>query len=106
MAPAHSNGPTDGRFPSAGTLARLRGALRAFLAGPRAEPDEAAVCAALGDLAREAHERRLHGEQMLLAFKHVWQDMPEVASLDDRREQQLLLGRLVTLCIDVYYQRR
>ena len=106
MAPVHPNGPTDGPFPSAGTLAQLRESLRGYLRSGRTVADEETVCAALGSLAEEAHERRLHGEQMLVAFKTVWQDMPEVASIADRREQQRLLARVVTLCIDVYYQRR
>ena len=105
MAPAQSNGPTDGRFPSAATLALLRAALGTYLRSRQSADDEAAVCEALEELAREAQERHLHGEHVLLALKEVWHDMTEVAAIGDRRERQRLLGRLVTLCIDVYYRR-
>ena len=43
---------------------------------------------------------------MLLAFKGLWQNMSEVSAIRNPAERQLLLNRLVTLCIDVYYQRR
>ena len=106
MASVHLPHAGDAPFPSPDTRARLHVQLAAYVHGPRTADVERRVCAALGELAREAHERRLYGEQMVLAVKSLWQDMPEVAVLADRREQQRLLGRLVTLCIDAYYQHR
>lgn len=106
MASAQLPHAGDAPFPSPGTRARLHVEVAAYLRGPRSAAAERRVCAALEELAREAHEQRLYGEQMLLAFKHLWQDMPEVAALADRREEQRLLGRLVSLCIDTYYEHR
>ena len=106
MASVHLPHAGDAPFPSPDTRARLHVELAAYVRGPRSAAVERSVCAALGELALEAHERRLYGEQMVLAVKSLWQDMPEVAVLADRREQQRLLGRLVTLCIDAYYQHR
>ena len=106
MASVHLPQAGDAPFPSPGTRARLHVAVAAYVRSPRSATAERSVCAALGELAREAHEQRLYGEQMLLAVKRLWQDMPEVAALADRREQRRLLGRLVTLCIDAYYQHR
>ena len=103
--PQPSTGPSGAAFPSARTLARLRTSLGAYLRGSQSAAEEAAVRHALDDLAHEARERRLHGEQMLLAFKGAWQELPELESAPGHREQQRLLGRLVTLCIDVYYER-
>jgi hypothetical protein len=106
MAPAQPAGPAAGGFPSAGTLARLQAALTAYVRGSRSAAEERAVRDALAALADEAHARRLHGEQMLLAFKRVWHDLPEVADAPSRRHEQALLGPLVTLCIAVYYGKR
>ena len=106
MARDHSHGPTDGRFPSDETLALLRARLVEFLEGDQSVEQEAAVCSALEQLAGEARDRRLHGEHVLLAFKGLWQNMSEVSVIRNPIERQRLLNRLVTLCIDVYYQRR
>lgn len=105
MASDHSHGPTDGRFPSDETLSLLRVQLAEFLQGGQTAEREQAVCAALGQLAEEARDRRLHGEHMLLAFKSLWQNMAEVSAIRNPTERQRLLNRLVTLCIDIYYQR-
>ena len=101
MVAAHS----DGRFPSDESLDHLRSGLGAFVRSAGAAPDEAAVCDALARLAQEARESRLHGEHLLVEFKRVWQEMPEVRALRDARERPRLLDRLVTLCIDAYYRR-
>lgn len=106
MAPDHSHGPTGGPFPSDETLALLRARLADFLQGDQTAAQEEAVCEALGQLSAEARDRRLHGEHVLLAFKTLWQNMAEVAAIRNSAERQRLLNRLVTLCIDIYYQRR
>ncbi|HEU4630728.1 MAG TPA: hypothetical protein VFS08_13335 [Gemmatimonadaceae bacterium] len=106
MAPDHSHGPTDGRFPSDETLALVRERLVAFLQGGQTAEEEEEVCEALARLAQEARDRRLHGEHVLLAVKTLWQNMAEVSTIRDSAERQRLLDRLVTLCIDIYYQRR
>ena len=96
-----SNGSNGERFPSPETLDALRAALTTFLGG---DGTEAEVCTALGALAREAHDRRLHAEHMLVAFKRVWNDMPEVRAIPSAADRQRRLARLVKLCIDIYYQ--
>lgn len=103
MTPAHSNGPGDGPFPSDEVLARLRESLVAYLTDGQTAEREATVCEALGALAQEARDRRLHGEHVLLAFKGVWNQMAEVEAIRQAAERQRLLNRLVTFCIDIYY---
>lgn len=102
-APMHH--PTDDHFPSPETIAQLRATLGDFLRGGGTAAQEAAVCEGLTALAAEARERRLHGEQMLLAFKGVWGDLPELAAPHDRVERQRALSHLVSRCIDIYYTR-
>lgn len=94
-----SHGSNGGRFPSDETLAILRDALARCLAG---EIDESGVCDALGVLAREAQERQLRAEAMLIAFKRIWNEIPTTL---EPRERQAMLDRLVRLCIDSYYKR-
>lgn len=105
MVAAHFDEREDGRFPSDDTRAELQVVLGAFVRGGGKPTDEDAVCVALRRLAAEAHDRQLHGEHLLVAFKRVWSEMPEVRAFREAGERQRLLDRLVTLCIDAYYRR-
>jgi hypothetical protein len=42
---------------------------------------------------------------MLVAFKHVWNDMPELQAIRSSDERKRLMDHLVKLCIDAYYGR-
>ena len=101
MAPDRSGDSEGGQFPSPESLAMLRSALSGYVATQEERP----VCEALGVLAREAQERKLYAERMLVAFKRVWGEMPEVQSIQSEKERKRLLDRLVKLCIDAYYTR-
>jgi hypothetical protein len=101
MAPDRSNDSEGGQFPSRESLDQLRTALSGYVA----TRDEAPVCAALAVLAREAQERKLYAERMLVAFKRVWGEMAEVQAMGSEKERKVLLDRLVRLCIDAYYSR-
>jgi hypothetical protein len=102
MAPDRSDVPTGGRYPSHETLVLLQRAFALYLRGDR---DDDRVCDALEVLAREAQQRQLHAEQMLVAFKHVWNDMPELQAIRSSDERKRLMDHLVKLCIDAYYGR-
>jgi hypothetical protein len=101
MAPDRSN-ESGGRYPSPEALELLRASLSRYVANGG---DEQPVCDALNVLAREAQERQLYAEQMLIAFKRVWSDMPEVQAIPTEAERKQLLSHLVKLCIDTYYKR-
>lgn len=60
---------------------------------------------ALQRVAREARERRILAEHLLLSLKDVWYDLPQVRRSADVEQQQQLLQRLVTLCIREYYSQ-
>lgn len=102
MAPDRSNESGGERYPSREALALLRGSLSRYVAE---DGDEQPVCDALNVLAREAQERKLYAEHMLIAFKRVWSEMPEVQAIPAEAERRRLLDRLVKLCIDTYYKR-
>jgi len=94
---------SDGeRFPSDETLRIVQTALREYLADP-AEDDR--VCDAFTELAREADARQLRAEGVLVAFKKIWNEMPEVKSLPVRGDRERTLTHLVKLCINAYYTR-
>jgi hypothetical protein len=101
MAPDRSN-ESGGRFPSGEALELLRDSLSQYI---RNSGDERPVCDALTALAREAQERKLYAEHMLIAFKKVWNEMPEVQAIPAEAERKRMLGQLVKLCIDTYYKR-
>ena len=101
MASNRSEGAGNGRFPSAQTLRIVQAALVRYLAGETAEDK---VCDALGMLAREAQDGHLRAEDMLVAFKNLWNDTPEVRAIRNPEERRRLLARIVELCIDAYYQ--
>lgn len=102
VARVRSHGSDGERFPSDETLRVVQAALRAYLAGTA---DDARVCDAFTELAREADARQLRAEGMLIAFKRIWHEMPEVQSLPARGDQERILTHLVKLCINVYYTR-
>lgn len=90
------------RFPSDETLRVVRTALRDYLAGA---VDDEGVCNAFTELAREADARQLRAEGVLVAFKKIWNEMPEVQSLPARGDRERILTHLVKLCINAYYTR-
>src|SRR5688572_5891154 len=102
MAPDRPTESEGGRFPSQEALDQLRAALSGYIADGTSEK---AVCDALGALAREAHDRKLYAEHMLIAFKQVWTAMPEVMSIPSEADRKRMLSRVVKLCIDSYYKR-
>lgn len=94
---------SDGeRFPSSETLRVVQAALRAYLA--RSAGDDR-VCEAFTELAREADARQLRAEGVLIAFKKIWNEMPEVQSLPGPGDRERILTHLVKLCINAYYTR-
>lgn len=57
----------------------------------------------LARCARQARDRGLHAEQLLLALKEVWYDLPELSSRPGSDAQNQLLQQLIARCIQEYY---
>jgi hypothetical protein len=85
---------------SAETLQILRAAIAKHA---RSEAPDDELRRALSLLAREAQARRLRAEEVIIALKALWRALPEVQQAANRSEQNLLLGRLVSICIQEYY---
>ena len=86
--------------PSTETLEILRAAIAKHARG-EAHDDE--LRRALSLLAQEAQVKHLRAEELIIALKTLWRSLPEVQQATNRTDQNLLLGRLVSICIEEYY---
>ena len=82
------------------TLTALRIALQQRLSGATGDAE---IRQALRAMSAEARAESLRVEQVIVALKRVWESLPEVRRASDRQEQNRLLERVVTLCIQEYY---
>lgn len=114
---------TQPALPSARTVDLLRAAIQALAQnddsdgrGADADPAsgrppaarereaDATLQRALQALCDEAHRHGARAEQLLIALKTVWPTLPEVRALPGGEERAALLARVVTRCLDVYYE--
>ena len=91
------------QIPSDATLAALRSALRTYLAG---RPTHGELHRALRALCAEAHERGLRAEELLVRLKQLFHHLPEVQELPHGSNRNDLLNRVISVCIEEYYQDR
>jgi hypothetical protein len=84
---------------SAASIDALRRALGSYLATGTAE----SVQPTLQAIAKEAREKKMHAEDLLIALKDVWYGLPPVIRAPGSEEQNKLLQRVVSLCIREYY---
>jgi Asp-tRNA(Asn)/Glu-tRNA(Gln) amidotransferase A subunit family amidase len=82
------------------TVAGLRVALARYIGDG---DDSRELREALRRAAEEARAKGMRAEQLLIALKDVWHSLPALARLSRRDEQQRLLQRLITHCLDQYY---
>lgn len=54
-------------------------------------------------LAAEAHGASLRCEELLVAVKDGWSALPDMRGGHGRFERDQALGRLITLCVEEYY---
>jgi len=81
--------------------AALRDAFRLHLSAP-SEPAKVKITEALGRVCSEARRDSIPPERLLVAFKGVWNSLPEVRELSGDRAVDEVRG-LVSLCIQRYY---
>ncbi len=102
--PAHDNG-ANSRLSAEG-IAQLRDALKQWVDGDAGSSDSA-LRDALQSVAREARDRGIHAEELLVALKTTWFEIggapngphaPHASSSNTRG-----LDELVTACIKAYY---
>ena len=99
---SHDAGASDS---SASRTARLSAlttaALRCAVAAPPREQGQ--VGEALRRVCELAHQQNLRAEEVLIALKTGWRQLPEAQSMG-RVEADAALRRVITLCIDEYYK--
>ena len=78
-------------------------AVRRALQGHTASDSTPELRTALHTLSREARDKAVPPEQLLITLKTVWQSLPEVENARDFGEQTRMLQRLVTICIKEYF---
>jgi hypothetical protein len=84
------------------TVDAVRRALQCHARAAASDP-ASELRTALHALAREAREKAVPPEQLLITLKNVWQSLPEVGSARDSNEQTRMLQRVVTICIKEYF---
>jgi hypothetical protein len=58
---------------------------------------------ALHMMAREARDRSILPERLLIVLKDIWYSLPSVRAMKEQEDQVRLLQRVVTMCIKEYY---
>jgi hypothetical protein len=87
---------------SSETLATLRAAVVRLWKDRDASEDE--LRDALAAVAAEAHARALRAEEVIVSFKALLADLPEIHTGARRMESTRFQEHLVTLCIKAYYK--
>ena len=82
------------------TRATLRDALTTYLTPPS---DVAPLRVALRRVAEESRAQQVRAEQLMIAFKTLWEALPQVREVRDPVSRGKLLERLITVCIEEYY---
>lgn len=83
------------------TLAVLRSAVVGHI--QRAMNPEPGLERAVAAVVREARERSMRPEELIIAFKSLYSSLPEPSTTAARTEQSRLREQLVTACIRAYY---
>jgi hypothetical protein len=102
MMMQYDTGPMPPNALAQETVDSVRRALQQYVQRPTSEPAPE-LRDALHALAREARQKTVSPEQLLITLKSVWQTLPEVESARNNAEQTLVLQRVVTICIKEYF---
>ena len=83
------------------TVAELRDAILELWASPLAA--STALGGAMDGLVREARDRALRAEEVLIEVKSVLSTLPELDAPERRLESSRFREQLITRCIQAYY---
>ena len=96
---AHDTGPNLPNAIGEEHLVALRRAIARYSGGG----DPAELRETLKALAREARDKSVAPEQLLLLLKSIWYELPAVRSAQAEADRTRVLQQLVTMCIKEYY---
>lgn len=97
---SHSTHPDAGAILSPELTLTLRDAFRSHLSDRSGAG--AQVTTALGKVCTEARNEQIPPERLLVAFKGIWNSLPEVRELPPNQAAEEVRD-LVSLCIERYY---
>jgi hypothetical protein len=83
------------------TMKELRSALIVQLQNPEEPSPELSTL--LRKIGREAAEREIRPEQLIIIFKQLWNSLAESLRPQNADQYERTRQRLVTLCIQAYY---
>lgn len=86
---------------SESTMKELRTALTEQLKRPERPTPELAEL--LKRIAREAHEKDIRPEELIVMFKQLWNSLAESLRPQNVDQYERIRQNLVTLCIQAYY---
>lgn len=98
----HDQGQTLPNALAQETVDSVRRALERHVRCADAEP-ATELRMALHDLAREARQKAVSPEQVLVTLKHIWRSLPEIESARNQMEQTRVLQCVVSVCIKEYF---
>jgi hypothetical protein len=102
MMTQHDTGPMPPNALAQETVDSVRRALERYVRSTASEPGPE-LRIALHQLARDAKEKNVPPEQLLVGLKGIWQSIPDVENARDHSEQTRVLQRIVTICIKEYF---
>lgn len=102
MMMQHDPGPIVPNALAQETVDSVRRSLQRYVQRPASEPAPE-LREALHALAKEARQKAVSPEQLLVTLKEVWQTLPEVEQARHYDEQTRILQRVVTICIKEYF---
>lgn len=68
------------------------------------DEDDPELALALRQAVKEARNRHIRAEQLVVSLKQVWDALPQARHAIDREAQAQARQRLITLCIRAYYR--
>jgi len=101
MTMGQNSSPTPPRSLGEETIESVRAALAAHLRQKPAQ-DADDLHEALHAMAREAREKAILPEHLLVALKDIWYSLPDVRGKENG-EQARVLQRVVSMCIREYF---
>ncbi len=82
-------------------MKELRSALIEQLKRPDGPTQD--LTALLRRVGREAHEKEIRPEQLIIIFKQLWNSLAESLRPQNADQYERIRQRLVTICIQAYY---
>ena len=102
MMKQYDHGPMLPNALAQETVDSVRRALQRYARSPDPEP-AVELRSALHDLGREARQKSVSPEQLLVTLKGIWRSLPELERARDPDEETRVLQRVVSMCIKEYF---